>query len=164
MKETETRACEIQFRDDETRQGPGRLQGKLLTYGERIAHTKGAEQFEPRSLQWGEDGVVFYDSHDQTPRKPVAIVTPTQTDAEARVDFLLPDSPAGRRIAQQVRSKELRGLSIEFRAEIEKQVDGIRRITKAWLTGLAAVANPAYSSATVEVREKLSARGILLWL
>ena len=162
--QTETRSVELQFSDDETRQGPGRLQGKLLTYGERIAHSKGPEQFESRSLQWGEDGVVFYDSHDQSPRRPVSIVTPQQSDAEARVDFLLPDTPSGRRIAEKVRSKELRGLSIEFRAEVEKRVGGVRRITKAWLTGLAAVANPAYASATVEVREKSTARGILLWL
>lgn len=160
----ETIRVELEFREDEARRGPGRLSGRLLQYGEEITHSKGPEVFEPRSLQWGEDGVVLYDSHDVAPRKPVAIVHPANSDTEARVDFPLPDTPAGRRIAQRVRSQELRGLSVEFRSAEETRKNGVRKIAKAWLSGLAVVRDPAYSSATVEVRNRRPERRILTWL
>ena len=145
--------CSVQITDDETRQGPGRLTGRLLSYGETITHSKGKEQFEPRALQWGDDGVVFYDSHQTAPRNPVAIVQPENRDSEAVVDFVLPDTSAGRRIAQRFRDGTYKGLSIEFRSVREAYRDGIRRISKAWVNGFAAVESPAYPSATVEVRE-----------
>lgn len=157
--------CALEFREDETRTGPGRLIGRLLQYGERITHSKGPEVFESRALQWGDSGVVLYDSHDQTPRRPVAIVHPEQSDSEARIDIRLPDTSAGRRVAAGVREGSLRGLSVEFRSAAERYRDGVRRISKAWLSGLALVENPAYSSATVEVREKdRSRREIYRWL
>lgn len=155
---TETREVAIELREDESRQSPGILTGRLLTYGERIVHAKGPETFEPRALEWGSDGVTLYDTHDgslgDVPRRPVAIVHPVQSDTEARIEEPLPDTPAGRRVADAIRGGALKGLSIEFRAQAERHADGVRRIVRALLTGLAVVASPAYPSASVEVRGK----------
>ena len=161
MTETRSILAEVEYRADESRLSPGRLVGRLLSYGETIRHSKGPELFEPRSLQWGSNGVVLFDGHDVAPRKPIGIVHPVQTDTEARVDFPLPDTPAGRRVAEKVRGGSLRGLSIEFRSASETIRAGVRRIAKAWLVGLAVVPDPAYSSAAVEVRGKGRRR---IWL
>ena len=152
----------LEIREDETRASPGRLVGTLMPYGETIRHGGRGEMFEARSLQWGADGVTFYDSHDRTPRRPVAIVHPEQRDNGAFLDFPLPNNPAGRRIAAGVRGGQLKGLSVEFRSAAEtRDGNGVRKISKAWLSGLAAVADPAYASATVEVRGKQRRR---FWL
>ena len=156
--------CAIEFREDELRQGPGRLVGKLLSYGEKITHSKGPETFEARALQWGADGVTLYEGHEIEPRKPVAIVHPVQSDSDASIDVRLPDTPAGRRIADRVKKGELRGLSVEFRSAAERVINGVRRISKAWLVGLAVVADPAYSSAAVELRNKNPEIGVFAWL
>ena len=70
----------LEIREDDTRASPGRLVGTVMPYGETISHAGTAERFEARSLQWGADGVTFYDSHSKTPRKPVAIVHPEQRE------------------------------------------------------------------------------------
>ena len=58
-------------------------------------------------------------------------------------------------MAAGVRSGQFKGLSVEFRSAAEsRNASGVRMISKAWLTGLAAVVDPAYASATVEVRGK----------
>lgn len=155
--------CSVDFLPDETRQGPGRIVGTILRFGEQIVHTKGPEQFEARSLAFSDDGVVLYDSHDVEPRKPVHIFTPIQTDTEARIDALLPDTPAGRRLAERFRNGTYKGLSIEFRAVSERYVDGVRRVSKAFLGGVAAVESPAYQT-PVEIRSKRSSREIYSWL
>ena len=156
--------CALSYEPDETRSSPGRLIAKLLSYGETIVHENGRELFEPRSLQWSEtDGLVLWDSHDLSPIRPVGVMFPVQTDTEARVDYRLPDSAAGRRVAAQVKSGEIRGLSIEFRSVEERREGGLRRIFRAWVSGAAAVVDPAYSSAVVEVRKRASERRYL-WL
>ena len=150
--------CSIEYRDDPERMGPGRIVGTMLAYGETITHSKGPERFEPRSLQWGDDGVVLFDSHDETPRRPVGIVHPVQSDTEARIEHVLEDTPAGRRVAQAVREGKIKGLSVEFKSVAETRDNGLRRIAKAWLVGLALVADPAYRTATVEVRDQTPTR------
>ena len=155
--------CSIELRADSTRQSPGRLVGRLLAYGQEIVHDRGKETFESRSLTWGPDGVVLYDGHDVEPRKPIGIMHPSQTDTEARINFALPDTAAGRRVADDVRRGELKGMSVEFRsAEERREKSGLRRIVRAWVTGAAVVASPAYSSAVVEVRNKPAEHRYLL--
>ena len=155
--------CALSYEPDETRSSPGRLIAKLLSYGEIVTHEKGPERFEPRSLQWSDsDGLVLWDSHDTSPRRPVGIMHPVQGDRDVSVDYRLPDSSAGRRIAAQVKSGEIRGLSIEFRSVEERREGGLRRIFRAWISGAAAVASPAYSSAVVEVRNKPAEHRYLL--
>lgn len=154
--------CTVEYQPDETRQGPGRIVGTILKFGERIIHSKGPEQFENRSLAFSDDGVVLYDSHDTEPRKPVMIFTPKQTDNEARIDATLPDTSAGRRLAERFRNGTYKGLSVEFRAVSERFLDGVRRIQKAFINGVAAVPNPAYET-PVEIRSKQK-RSIHTWL
>ena len=42
--------CSIECREDEARRGPGRLVGRILTYGERAIDR--AELFERGALSW----------------------------------------------------------------------------------------------------------------
>ena len=155
----------LEFREDSTRLSPGTISGSLLKYGETIRHERGLEVFEPRSLTWDKDhGIVLYNSHEQRERKPVGIVFPEDNGTEARFTFNLPDSPAGRRLATEVRNQKLKGLSIEFRSLSEKVVQGIRRIAKAAVSGIAAVETPAYQTASLEVRDKQDRENLLTWL
>ena len=154
----------LELREDANRLSPGTVSGSLLKYGEVIRHDRGLETFEPRSLQWDEKhGIVLYNSHDQNSRKPVGIVSPSNNDTEARFEYQLPDTPAARKLASEIRNQTLKGLSIEFRSLQEKVVNGIRRIAKATVSGIAAVKEPAYQTATVEVREKKQEH-LLTWL
>ena len=155
--------CAVEFREDETRQGPGRITGTIIRFNEQIVHNKGPEQFEPRSLAFSDDGVVLYDSHDQAPRKPVMLFNPIQDETEARIDAALPDTPAGRRVAQRFRSGEYKGLSVEFRSVKQRYIDGVRSIGKAFINGVAAVESPAYTT-PVEVRAKRPETEIYRWL
>ena len=47
--------CAIEFREDETRQSPGRIVGSLLTYGKRARDR--AEMFKPGALHWPAGGI-----------------------------------------------------------------------------------------------------------
>ena len=143
-----------------SRQSPGILTGRLLTVmARRITHGGVPEQFETRALIWNaEHGVALFDTHagsdGSAPRRPVGIVFPTGTDTEVRVASPLPDTPAGRRVASDIRAGKLKGLSVEFSSTSETRADGLRRIARANLTGLATVETPAYPSAEVEIRHK----------
>ena len=53
--------CSIECREDETRRGPGRIVGRILTYGERA--TDRPELFERGALSWPSDGVVLNRQH-----------------------------------------------------------------------------------------------------
>lgn len=157
--------CSVEFQPDETRQGPGRLVGTILTYGERIVHTKGREQFEPGALEWGDGGVTFFDTHGAEPRTAIAVVQPEHRDNAVRVNFVLPDNGAARRVAQLFREGRYKGLSAEFSSVDEtRDAQNTRRIKRAFLNGFAAVENQAYPSATVEVRDAAKKAGIWTWL
>ena len=156
---TETRDIEIEVREDPSRQSPGILTGRLLSYGEQIVHKGTPELFESRSLNWNvEDGIALFDSHagaqGEAARRPVGVVFPEASDTEVRISSPLPDSVAGRRVAAAVKAGRASGLSIEFSPVTETRSAGVRRIGRANLTGLAVVDTPAYPSAKVEVRGK----------
>ena len=54
--------CAIECREDETRRGPGRLVGRILTYGARARDR--AELFESGALSWpADDGVILNRQH-----------------------------------------------------------------------------------------------------
>ena len=53
--------CSIECREDETRRGPGRLVGTVITYGQRAKDRP--ELFEPGALTWPADGVVLNRQH-----------------------------------------------------------------------------------------------------
>ena len=150
----EQRTVEIRFAEDPDRAGPGRLQGVLMPYETRAADRP--ELFEDGALHWPDNGVVLRAQHDR--RQPIVRFTPELRGKELVVDALLPDTTAGRDAATAVRAGLLTGLSVEFRAEVERMAGGVRRIARAALVGAGLVDDSSYAGATVEVRERTEAR------
>ena len=149
--------CSIECREDDTRQGPGRLVGRILTYGERALDR--AELFEAGALTWPTDGVVLNRQHARG--APIMRVVPTLVGDELRIDQALPDTTAGRDAAVEIRSGLMRGLSVSFMAGSQSFTGGVRRITAAVLTAVGLVDSPSYD-APVEVRWRQERRR--LWL
>ena len=153
----------VEVREDETRGGPGRLVGTLMAYGKQARDRR--EVFEVGSLKWDAAGIVVNRQHQRS--APIARIVPTVEGNDVRIDAPLPDTTAGRDAAAEIRSGLLRGLSVEFKATAQNIVGGVRRITSAVLSGAAIVDDPAYPSATVEVRAKGGGNrpnGETLWL
>ena len=141
--------CSVEFRQDETRQGPGRLVGRILTYGERARDR--AEVFEPGALTWPAEGVVLQRQHARG--APIMRVIPALVGDELRIDQALPDTTAGRDAATEIRSGLMRGLSVSFSAQRQAFVGGVRRIQSAAMTAVGLVDSPSYD-APVEVRAR----------
>ena len=91
--------CAIECREDDTRQGPGRLVGTVLTYGQRAKDR--AELFEPGALTWPADGVVLNRQHARG--APIMRVIPEVRGEAIVIDQALPDTTAGRDAAAEVR-------------------------------------------------------------
>ena len=154
----ESRAVEIRWSEDESRRGPGRLVGTLMPYEVRASDR--AEQFSKGALHWPADGVLLRAMHRRD--SPIARFTPEATDGEVRVAIQLPDTTSGRDAASNVKAGVLRGLSVEFVSERERQAGGVRMIERARLVGAGLVDSPSYAGAGVEVRDK--GRRARLWL
>ena len=71
--------CSIECREDATRRGPGRLVGRILTYGERALDRP--EVFEAGALTWPSDGVVLTRQHARG--APIMRVIPELRGARA---------------------------------------------------------------------------------
>ena len=140
--------CAIELRADDSRESPGRIVGTLVTYGERASDRP--ELFEAGSLTWPDGGVVLNRQHTRT--APVVRFAPTVEGSKVGIDQKLPDSSAGRDAAVEIRAGLFTGLSLEFRAVTQSFSGGIRRISKAILTGAALVDSPSYAGSAVEVR------------
>ena len=125
--------CAVECRQDDTRSGPGRLVGRLLTYGERAIDR--AELFERGALTWPADGVVLNRQHARG--APIMRVMPTLVGDELRIDQALPDTVAGRDAATEIRAGLMRGLSVSFQAQRQAFAGGVRRISQAAMTAIA---------------------------
>ena len=145
--------CAIEYREDESRQSPGRIVGSLLTYGKRALDRP--EVFSPGALQWPEGGIILNMQHDR--QQAVMRFKPELAGDELRIDAALPDTQRGRDAATMIRNGTMTGLSIEFRAVAEGRSAGVRQIRRAHLAAAALVDSPSHSS-TVEVRARPSAR------
>ena len=141
--------CAIECREDETRRGPGRLVGRILTYGARARDR--AELFESGALSWPDDGVVLNRQHARG--APIMRVLPVRVGDELRIDQPLPDTVAGRDAAVEIRSGLFRGLSVSFQAGRQSFAGGVRRIQSAAMTAVGLVDSPSYD-APVEVRAR----------
>ena len=73
-------------------------------------------------------------------------------DGELRVDHLLPNTPEGLALAASVRSGATPGLSIEFHALDEAQVQGVREVRQSLVTAVAVVPSASYDQSRAEVR------------
>ena len=150
--------CKVSCEEDRTRSGPGRLVGRILTYGERASDR--AELFERGALSWPADGVVLNRQHART--KPIMRILPVQVGDELRIDQALPDTQAGRDAAVEIRSGLMRGLSVSFQAGKQSFASGVRRIQSATMTAVGLVDDPSYD-APVEVRHRAGRRYRRAW-
>ena len=162
---TEIRQVEIRLEEDNERRGVGLLRGTLLTYNE-VASDR-AEMFLPGALSWPENGVVINIQHDR--QQPVTRVIPEVRDNQVVVDAVLPDTQRARDLKTLIVNGTLTGMSVEFRARIEDQVNGIRRISSADLVRAAVVDQASYAGSGVEARHRdgnqlLRLGGKRLWL
>ena len=138
--------CSIECREDATRHGPGRLVGRILTYGERALDRP--EVFEAGALTWPSDGVVLNRQHARG--APIMRIVPKQVGNELTIDQPLPDTTAGRDAATEIRDGLLRGLSVSFQSARQSFAGGVRRIQSATMTAIGLVDDPSYD-APVEV-------------
>ena len=143
----------IQFAEDDTRQGPGRITGTLLTYNERASDRPMV--FAQGALSWS-DGVVLNLQHDRT--KHLARFTPTPDGDRLMVDVRLPDTVAARDAVTLIRAGVLTGLSAEVVPESEDSAGGLRRVTKGQLVAAALVDGPSFKSSTVSVHARQDKR------
>ena len=130
---------------------PGRLVGTILPVG-RVAGDR-PELFVGGGVTTPREGIRLLPEH----RSNVTVMTfdPIRgDDGELRVDHLLPNTPEGLALAASVRSGKTPGLSIEFHALDEAQVQGVREVRQSLVTAVATVSNQAYDQARVEVRSK----------
>ena len=151
--------CAIELRQDETRQGPGRIVGTLMTYGARAKDR--AEMFAPGALHWPDGGIILNEQHSRT--APILRFTPELVGDEVRIDAQLPDTQRGRDAAVMIRNGTMTGLSVEFRAQDEVfSPAGVREVRRAALVAAALVDNPSYQN-NLEVRAARAPRR-RLWL
>ena len=139
--------CAIEFREDETRQSPGRITGTLMVYGARARDR--AEMFAPGALHWPDAGIILNEQHNR--QAPIMRFTPELDGKELRIDAALPDTQRGRDAATMIKDGTMTGLSIEFRSELEGRAAGVREIRRAHLSAAALVDSPSYGT-SVEVR------------
>ena len=155
--------CKVEYRADDTREGPGRLVGTLLVFGERASDRP--EVFAPNSLTFADGGLILNRQHER--KSPIMRFTPELRGRELVIDARLPNTSAGRDAAAEVKSGLMRGLSIEFRASREEERGGVRTILAGVLHGAGLVDDPSYAGSKVDVRHKTqseSDRRHDLWL
>ena len=155
----EIRCCQIEFREDDSRQSPGQLVGTLLTYGERASDR--AEVFLENSLSWPENGVILNVQHDR--KQALLRFVPKISGMEVRVEAPFLNTAASRDAAEMVRAGVYTGLSVEFRAQSERYEGNVRMIEKAILAGAGLVDEASYSGSGVSVRERSTASGSMIW-
>ncbi len=152
--------CAIEIREDDARESPGRLVGTLVTYGERAGDRP--ERFAPGALSWPDGGIVLREQHNR--QAPIARMLPEVQGNAVVLDSPLPDTQRGRDAGTLIRNGTFRGLSVEFRARSERQVDGMREVLKADLIGAGLVDDPSYGGSRVKVRGREGGRRRRLWL
>ncbi|MDE0341951.1 MAG: HK97 family phage prohead protease [Deltaproteobacteria bacterium] len=139
--------CAIEHRADDS--GPGRIVGELIEYEVRAQDRP--ELFREGALSWDGGGIVLNRAHSA--QQPVMRFTPVVEGRKVRIDAALPDTAAGRDLATEIREGLFRGLSIEFRAIVERVEKGVRVVERALLLGAGVVPTPAYPT-TVQVRSQ----------
>ena len=142
--------AKIEFAQDDTREGPGRITGILLTYGEKASDRP--MTFAANSLTWPDGGVVLNLQHDRT--KHLARFAPTADGDRLLLDVRLPDTVAARDAVALIRSGVLTGISAEVVPESEDSVGGLRRVLRGRIVGAALVDEPSLKGSTVSVHAR----------
>lgn len=151
----------VEYRADESRDGPGRLVGTLLTYGKQAGDRR--EMFEQDALYWRESGIIIREQHNR--QAPILKTIPILDGATLRIDAPFPATQRGRDAATNLREGVYTGLSVEFAPEREIRRSGLRVIQRAFLDGAGLVDYPSYTDSVAEVRaENPQRRRVWLWL
>ena len=134
------------------------VSGVVMRYGEVSPSHK--ERFEAGSLRMA-DAVPLNLGHDR--ERAVAWHPGGGLELVDRGEALemsaeVPPIPAGDRALQEIRSGQVRGLSVEFQAVKESRVGGVRVISEALLTGIGLVSKPSYQGSQVEARARRHGR------
>ena len=141
--------------------------GTLVTYGEHAKIGTFMETFTPGSLRY-EDVIANLQHNRQAPLARMgAGLELRNSDTEIVASIVLPDTTHGRDAIELVRTKVLKGFSMEFRAVREKWSGNLRTISDAVLHGLALVDRPAYAGSTIEeIRQSgfLAPQKVTKWL
>ena len=149
--------AEIRYHACEVRAEGRVLTGTAMPYGSE-ADIAGVfrERFEPRAFgDVAELDVLLNASHDRAAPlartgggglelndSPQALTFRATLPATARADEVL----------ELVRSRVMRGASVEFHATKERDENGVRVIERATLSAIAVVDRPAYADASVAAR------------
>ena len=135
-----------------------KLSGVVIRYNEVSPSHR--ERFSPGSIHMAD--VVFLDlAHDR--ERVVAWLPGGGLELADRGEALelsaeLPPIPAADRALDEIRTGKTNGLSIEFRALKEGQVNGVRVIQEAELSGIGLVSKPSYEGSRVEARARKHGR------
>ena len=151
----------VERRFAEIRQGQGRrLEGVAIRYREIATGLPFRERIEPRAFgELAGADVILNVGHDRA--RPIArtggggLALADGPDA-LTIRAELPETREADDALALVRSRVLRGLSIEFRTVAERMENGVRVIERAILDAVALVDQGAYNGATVEARRKNS--------
>ena len=140
----------VECREDESREGPGRIVGTILEVGRVAADRR--EVFTPNAAIFPSTGVQLLRGH-----RGEAILTfdPIIDGSEIRIDAALPDTQLGRQVATEVRNGQRSALSVEFVSLDEAKVQGVRELRSALIQGAALVPLGSYDQARAEVRERV---------
>ena len=146
---------DLERRYFELRQGEGRrLEGTAVRYGDEAALPWGKERFEAGAFSGGMSDVRLTVQHDRG--RPLARTGAGLTlDDNAERLALAAELPATREADDTmtlVRAGVLRGLSVEFRAVVERMEGETRVISRATLGAVSVVDEPAYPQSEIEAR------------
>ena len=152
MEETEFRFCELRAAPDKRM-----LTGVAVKYGDVANIGTFRERFEAGAFGDLSTADVLLNAQHQRvvplARTGGGGLVLFDTLMELRIDATLPETRAADDTLSLVRSKVLRGLSIEFKALQERMESGVRVITRAILKGVAVVDSGAYQMSTVAARQ-----------
>ncbi len=143
----------MERRFTEFRQDGRRLIGTVVRYGDVARMPWGTERFEPGAFQ--PLGDVILNAHHERSR-PLARVGGglTLEDSPQALTMMaeLPNTREADDVLELVKTKVLRGFSVEFHA-IDERMEGTERVvSKARLGNFAVVDRPAYPGSAVEAR------------
>ena len=134
------------------------ISGVVMKYGEVSPSHR--ERFEPGSLRMA-DAVHLDLNHDRERAvawSPGGGLELRDEDGAMILSAELPPIPAADRALEEIRTGRVTGLSVEFRAQKESRVGGVRVIEEALLTGVGIVARPSYEGARIEARARKHGR------
>ena len=138
------------------------LTGTVMRYGDVSPSHR--ERFEPKSLRMAESVHLdlFHDPERAVAWHPGGGLELENGDGALSMCALLPPIPAADRALAEIRSGNVNGLSVEFRAVRESRDGDIRVVEEAELSGIGIVRSPSYGASRVEARARRR-RGVWLW-